>query len=179
MIGTEIEVDIRGTRARGRVVAMPFCARRVKEEPKIRTWSPYQLRFSGSHVWAGLEEGTKDVLAIGLTDFGQRSLGDILSVSLPKVGDQVTAGAALGWLDSYRRAFDIVSPVSGEVVEVDTAVAANPAHINAYPYSRGGVLKVRVKTLRAYEDMLSFDAYADLTRRLEQYDEWTKERRMT
>ena len=178
-IGTEVEVDIRGTRARGRVVAMPFCARRVKEEPEVRTWSPYQLRFSDSHVWAGLEEGAKDVVAVGLSDFGQRSLGDILSVSLPKVGDQATAGAALGWLDSYRRAFDIICPVSGEVVEVDTAVEANPAQINAYPYSRGGLLKVRVKALRAYEEMMSFDAYADLTRRLQRYDEWTKERRMT
>ena len=91
----------------------------------------------------------------------------------------MTAGAALGWLDSYRRSFDIISPVSGEVVEVDAAVEANPAHINAYPYSRGGVLKVRVKTLRAYDDMMSFDAYADITRRFRRYDEWTKERRMT
>jgi aminomethyltransferase len=178
-IGTEIEVDIRGTKARGRVVAMPFCARRVKEEPAIRTWSPYQLRFSDSHAWAGRNEGAKDVLAIGLSDFGQRSLGDILSVSLPKIGDRVTAGAALGWLDSYRRAFDIVSPVSGEVVEVDAAAGANPAHVNAYPYSRSGLVKVRVATMRDYDDMLAFDAYADLTRRLQLYDEWTKERRMT
>ena len=65
------------------------------------------------------------------------------------------------------------------MVEVDTAVEANPAQINAYPYSRGGLLKVRVKALRAYEEMMSFDAYADLTRRLQRYDEWTKERRMT
>src|SRR6185295_12079255 len=120
-----------------------------------------------------------DVLAIGLSDFGQRSLGDVLCATLPKVGDQVTAGAALGWLDSYRRAFDIISPVTGEVIEVDAAVGDNPAHINAYPYSRGGLLKVRVKTLRAYEEMLGFDAYADLTRRLQQYDEWTRERRLT
>ena len=51
-IGTELEVDIRGTRAKGRVVAMPFCARRVKDEPPVRTWSPYALRFSDSHIWA-------------------------------------------------------------------------------------------------------------------------------
>ena len=178
-IGTEIEVDIHGTIAKGRVVAMPFCARRVKEEPRINTWSPYQLRFSGSHTWAGLEDGANDVLAIGLSDFGQRSLGDILCVTLPKAGDQVTAGTALGWLDSYRRAFDLISPVAGEVVDVDAAAGKNPAHINAYPYARGGLLKVRVQTLRAYEDMLAFDAYSDLTRRLRQYDEWTKEQRMT
>ena len=87
-IGTEIEVDIRGTRSVGRVVAPPFCPRKVKEEASVRTWSPYDVRFSESHVWAGLEDGSKDVLAIGISDFGQRSLGDILCVDLPKVGDQ-------------------------------------------------------------------------------------------
>ncbi|MET0164453.1 MAG: hypothetical protein ABW318_05545, partial [Vicinamibacterales bacterium] len=71
------------------------------------------------------------------------------------------------------------SPVSGEVIEVNPDVAADPAHINAYPYSREGVLKVRVKSLRDYEEMLTFEAYADLTRRLQRYDEWTKERRLT
>ena len=94
----------RGKRSRGRVVAMPFCARRVKDEPAVRTWSPYALRFSESHVWARLDEGAKDVLVVGLSDFGQRSLGDILCVELPKVGDRVTSGEAMGWVDCYRRA---------------------------------------------------------------------------
>ncbi len=178
-IGTEIEVDIRGRRSAGRVVATPFCPRRVKEEPSVKTWSPYDVRFSEFHVWAGLEDGSKDVLAIGISDFGQRSLGDILCVDLPKMGDQVTNGAAVGWLDSYRRAFDIISPVSGEVIEINQAVVQHPAHINAYPYARAGVLKVRVTELRGYEQLLRFDAYADLTGRLQQYDEWTKDRRMT
>jgi len=178
-IGTEIEVDIRGMRFRGRVVATPFSPRRVKEEPAVSTWSPYDLRFSESHVWARLEEGSKDVLAIGISDFGQRSLGDILCVDLPKAGDPVTSGAALGWVDCYRKAFDIVSPVSGVVVEVADAVVQQPAHINAYPYARAGVLRVRVDTLRGYEEMMRFEAYAELVRRLQQYDEWTKDRRTT
>jgi aminomethyltransferase len=177
--GTEIEVDIRGKRSRGRVVATPFCPRRVKDEPGIGTWSPYDVRFSESHVWARLDEGSTDVLAIGISDFGQRSLGDILCADLPKAGDHVTCGAALGWVDSYRRAFDIISPVSGEVIEVNDAVARNPAHINAYPYAHGGVLKVRVSALHEYEELLRFEAYADLVRQLQQYDEWTKDRRMT
>jgi len=130
-------------------------------------------------VWAGLDAGATDVVVIGITDFGQRSLGDILSATLPKVGDQIVIGSALGWVDCYRRTFDVMSPVTGEVIEVNPEVGANPAHINAYPYSRDGLLKVRVKTLRDYEEMLPFEAYADLTRRLERYGEWTKELRMT
>ena len=178
-IGTEIEVDIRGRRSAGRVVAPLFCPRRVKEEPRVRTRSPYDVRFSESHVWVGLEDGSADVLAIGISDFGQRSLGDILCVDLPKVGDRVTQGSPVGWVDSYRKAFDIISPVSGEVIEINQAVVQQPAHINAYPYARAGVLKMRVTTLREYEGLLRFEAYADLLRRLERYDEWTKDRRMT
>jgi len=178
-IGTEIEVDIRGRRSAGRVVATPLCPRRVKDEPSVRTWSPYDVRFTEFHVWAGLEEGSKDVVAIGISDFGQRSLGDILCVDLPRVGDQVTNGAAAGWVDSYRRAFDIISPVSGEVIEINQAVVQHPAHINAYPDARAGVMKVRVTSLRDYENLLRFEAYADVLRRLHRYGEWTKDRRMT
>ena len=85
----------------------------------------------------------------------------------------------MGWVDSYRRAFDIISPVSGEVIEINQAVVQHPAHINAYPYARAGALKVRVTSLREYEKLWSFEAYADLTHRLQRYDEWTKDRRMT
>jgi len=137
------------------------------------------VRFTEFHVWAGLEEGSKDVVAIGISDFGQRSLGDILCVDLPRMGDQVTNGAAAGWVDSYRRAFDIISPVSGEVIEINQAVVQHPAHINAYPYARAGVMKVRVTSLRDYENLLRFEAYADVLRRLHRYCEWTKDRRMT
>src|SRR6185436_312345 len=104
---------------------------RVKDEPGIRTWSPYRLRFIESHVWAALEPEAENVVVVGITDFGQRILGDILSATLPKVGDHVAGGAALGWIDCYRRAFDVVSPLSGEVVAVNPDVVRDPAHINA------------------------------------------------
>lgn len=178
-IGTELEVDVRGRKCKARVVATPFCPRRAKQEPAVSTYSPYDLRFSESHVWARVDEGSKDVLAIGLSDYGQRSLGDILCLALPKVGDQVTKGAAAGWIDSYRRPYDIVSPVTGEVVEINEALLQHPTQINAYPYARRGVLKVRVKTLREYEELVRFESYAELIQRLRRYDEWSKDRRTT
>ena len=178
-IGTEIEVDIRGKRAKGRVVAMPFCPRRVKEEPSITTRSPYDLRFSKLHVWAYLEAGSSDRVVIGISDFGQRQLGDILSVELPKVGDQVTSGVAAGWMDCYRRAFAIIAPVSGDVIAINDAVVQDPAHSNAFPYARDGILTIRVKSVAEYENLLAFATYAGVIRQLEQYDEWTKDQRMT
>jgi aminomethyltransferase len=178
-IGTELDVAVRGSKYKARVVAMPFCSRRVKEEPAVCTYSPYALRYSQSHVWAHGEEAGGNVIAIGLSDFGQRSLGDILSVDLPKVGDRVKKGAAAAWVDSYRRQFDLVSPVAGEVVEINDPLVQNPAQLNAYPYARTGVLKVRIETRREYEEMMRFAEYAELVRRLQQYDEWSRDRRMT
>jgi glycine cleavage system H protein len=159
------------------VVATPFCARRVKEEPAVTTHSPYALRFSDSHVWAHRDAG--DVVAIGLSDFAQRSVGDILSLELPKVGERVTKGKALAWGDSYRRQFDVVSPLAGEVVEINERLVRHPAHVNAYPYARAGLLKVRIEARREYEEMMPFDVYAERVRRLQQYDEWSRELRMT
>lgn len=177
--GTQIEIDVRGERCKGRVVATPFCPRRAKEEPAAGTYSPYDARFSESHVWARVEDGRKDVLTLGLSDFGQRSLGDILCVDLPKVGDPVTKGTAAGWIDSYRRSFDIVSPVTGKVVEINEALVQHPAQINAYPYARSGVLKVCVTTLREYQELMRFEEYAELIRRLQRYDEWSQDLRTT
>jgi aminomethyltransferase len=177
--GTELVVSIGERKSKARVVAAPFCPRRVKEEPAVSTFSPYDLRFSESHVWARADEGAKEVVVIGLADFGQRILGDILCVDLPKVGDRVTQGTAAAWIDSYRRSFDIVSPVTGEVVEVDESLAQHPARINAYPYARSGLLKVRVDTPRETAALMRFEDYAALIHRLQQYDEWSKDRRMT
>ena len=178
-IGTELEIAVGDAKCKARVVAMPFCQRRVREEPAVSTFSPYALRFSESHVWAHADEGADIVVAIGLSDFGQRTLGDLLSVDLPKVGERIKRGAAAARVDGYRRALELASPVTGEVVAVSEALMEQPARINAYPYARAGVIQVRVESRREYEDMMRFADYAQLVRRLQQYDEWSRERRMT
>jgi len=183
VIGTELEVDIRGERAKAKVIAMPFCARRVKDEPAIDTWSPYGLRFTEHHMWVRLNDGgTRDrsnVVAIGLSDFGQRAFGDILSLELPKVGDRIEAGAPMGRGDSYRRAFELVAPVSGKVVAVDANVERNPSRLNAYPYLRTGVAEVRLDDPSACGALLTFLDYAEHVRNVSRYDAWTGEKRMT
>jgi len=177
--GTELEIEIHGDKHRARVTALPFCERRVKVEPAILTWSPYDLRFSSSHIWARLEEGSKDVVAIGFSDYGQCSLGDILSLELPAPGAKVKRGAAAGWVDSYRRAADIPSPVSGEVIWVDESTTRDPRRINAYPYARGGIFKLRLSSPKEYEELMPFENYAEQVRKLRRYDEWTNELRVT
>jgi glycine cleavage system H protein len=178
-VGTELEIEVHGGRHKAHVMALPFCERRVKDEPAILTWSPYDLRFSGSHMWARLEDGSKEVVAVGFSDHGQCSLGDILSLELPKVAAMVKRGSAAGWLDSYRRAADIVSPVSGEVIAVDAAATRDPRRINAYPYARAGLFKVRLSSPTEYDELMRFETYAELLGRLRRYDQWTSDLRVT
>ncbi len=178
-IGTEVEIDIRGTKCQARVTAMPFAPRRVREEPLHNTYSPCALRFSPTHVWARIGDDAKDVVTVGLSDFGQRSLGDILYVELPAPGAKLARGSVVGWVDSYRKPFDIVSPVTGEVVATNAALLEHPARVNAYPYAREGMLKVRISAPQEYDEMMDFEQYSALARRLQHYDEWSKEQRMT
>ena len=177
--GTDVEVDIRGTRRKARIIAAPFGQRKSKEEAAYTTFSPYDLRFTETHEWVCPAGDSADTMIVGFSDFGQRSLGDVLCVDLPKVGDRVTKGLASGWIDTYRRGYDIIAPVTGEIVEINEALAAQPSLINAYPYERSGLMKVRVTSPREYDELMPFAQYADLIRRWQQYDEWTKDRRVT
>lgn len=178
-IGTVVEVDIRGALVRARVVPLPFSPRRAKEEPAVSTYSPYHLRFAESHLWAMAENERTDVVTVGLSDFMQRSLGEILSVTLPKVGSAIAKNASAGWVDTYRRPFDVVSPVQGVVIEVNEGVAQKPSLINAYPFAHSGLFKVRVTDRGDYESLMDFARYAARVTRLRQYDEWKKDQKIT
>lgn len=173
--GTQLVVDVRGARHPVRVVPLPLRPRRVKQEPALATYSPYDLKYSEFHVWARREDD--DVVALGLTDFGQRSLGDILSAALPRVGERVERTRPLGWLDSYRKSLDIVSPVTGVVVAVDGEALRRPGRINAYPYLRSGLVKVRVASHADYDALADFHEYAERVGRLQRYESWASERR--
>lgn len=174
--GTDIEIEINGRAFKARVVAMPFCERKARQEPSIRTWSPYGLRFTEEHVWVHAEG---NLVTIGLSDFGQRELGDILSLDLPQAGTALAKGAPAARGDSYRRRFEVISPVAGEVVAVGGRLRENPTLINAYPFSTEGILKLRTETPQDCAGLLDFEHYAQLTRRLQQYDQWSQVRRMT
>ena len=75
--------------------------------------------------------------------------------------------ATAGWMDCYRKAFDIIAPVSGEVIAINDAVVQDTAHINAYPYARDGVLTIRVKSVAEYGNLLAFASYSGVIRQLE------------
>lgn len=120
------------------------------------TTTPEDLKYTGEHEWV---RGTGPVVEIGITDFAQDSLGDIVFVTLPKTGESVTANEACGELESTKSVSDIFAPVSGTVTEVNGALEANPELVNSEPYGEGWLFKVELAPGVSVEDLLDAAAY--------------------
>ena len=114
---------------------------------------PAELKYSKSHEWVKMEG---DVAVIGISDFAQDALGDVVFVNLPCVGDAVTAGDAFGDVESVKAVSDLVSPVSGEIVEVNEALADAPEALNSDPY---GSWIIKVSGITDTEELLDAAAY--------------------
>ena len=114
---------------------------------------PAELKYSKSHEWVKMEG---DVAVIGITDFAQDALGDVVFVNLPSVGDAVTAGAAFGDVESVKAVSDLVSPVSGEIIEVNEALADEAEALNSDPY---GSWIIKVSGITDTEELLDAAAY--------------------
>ena len=115
---------------------------------------PTELKYLKSHEWLRLEG---DVATVGVTDFAQDQLGDVVFVELPAVGKILKAGDASAVVESVKTASDIYSPVSGEVIEVNSSLSDEPEKINSGPYSDGFLFKVRVTGTSS--DLLDAAAY--------------------
>ena len=121
---------------------------------------PTELKYLKSHEWLRLEgdvsSGTA-IATVGITDFAQDQLGDVVFVELPAVGKILKAGDASAVVESVKTASDIYSPVSGEVIEVNSSLTDEPEKINSGPYSDGFLFKVRVTGTSS--DLLDAAAY--------------------
>jgi glycine cleavage system H protein len=115
---------------------------------------PAELRYAKSHEWLKLDrDGTA---LVGITDYAQGALGDITYVQMPKVGDTLAAGAAMGVIESVKAASDIYAPVSGTVLAVNADLDATPERVNQEPYTGGWL--IRVKLAKAAEADALMDA---------------------
>ena len=117
---------------------------------------PEALKYSASHEWSRLEG---DTLTVGITDFAQDQLGDVVFVELPSVGQTVTAGSAVAVVESVKTASDIYAPVSGEVLEVNSVLEDAPETINSAPFEGGWMFKLRVSDAAELENLLDAGAY--------------------
>ena len=121
--------------------------------------TPIELRYASSHEWARMEDG---VVTVGISDFAQESLGDVVYVELPEPDQTADAGNEIGVVESVKAAADIYSPVSGTVVAVNEALEDAPELVNQDPYGDGWFFKIEPTGDAELEELLDADGYREL-----------------
>lgn len=120
---------------------------------------PEQLRYSSDHEWVSRDG---DVARVGITDYAQDALGDVVFVQPPDVGAEVTAGDSLGEVESTKSVSDLYAPVSGTVMEVNDALADGPQALNEDPYGEGWICTIRMSEPAEFDRLLDAGAYQAL-----------------
>jgi glycine cleavage system H protein len=118
--------------------------------------TPDDRRYSTEHEWAKVEG---EQVIVGITDFAQTQLGDVVYVELPRPGDQVKQLKVMGVIESVKAASDLYSPVTGEVVSVNEAAVGEPQTINDSPYEEGWLIRVRAENFDELASLMSADEY--------------------
>jgi glycine cleavage system H protein len=121
---------------------------------------PDDLRYTSDHEWARVEG---DRVRVGITDYAQDALGDVVFVDLPTVGTELDAGALLGEVESTKSVSEIYAPVSGRVVEVNSALAEAPERLNEDPYGEGWICEIELGDAASLKALLDAAAYRQLT----------------
>lgn len=126
---------------------------------------PPDLRYTREHEWASLgEDGS---VKVGITDFAQARLGDVVFLDLPELASSVTASESMGEVESTKSVSDIYAPLSGEVTAVNGECRDNPALVNQDPYGEGWLVEVKPGDAGEYETLLTAGQYADLVKEIE------------
>ena len=121
--------------------------------------SPDHLQYTKEHEWVEEREG--GLIRMGITDFAQGALGDIVYIQLPKVGEMLVAGAVCGEVESTKSVSEIYAPVSGKVVAVNSDLDKSPESLNVDPYGAGWIADVEISSTPS--DLLSASEYSELT----------------
>lgn len=120
---------------------------------------PEHLKYTGEHEWVALD-GTR--AKVGITDYAQETLGDVVYVSLPEVGAAVAAASACAEVESTKAVSDIYAPVAGTIAEVNDALTQSPELLNQDPYGAGWIFSIDVSDAGAVDDLLDAAAYRAL-----------------
>ncbi|MBA2670232.1 MAG: glycine cleavage system protein GcvH [Gemmatimonadetes bacterium] len=119
---------------------------------------PDDLRYTAEHEYVK-QSGEDGVVVVGITDYAQGELGDVVFVELPSVGESFQRMAVFGTIEAVKAVSELFSPLNGEIVEVNEALDANPALVNSDPYSEGWMLKMRLSDTSQLDELLDADAY--------------------
>ncbi|MCR2823104.1 glycine cleavage system protein GcvH [Lederbergia panacisoli] len=122
--------------------------------------TPKELRYSEEHEWVKEEDGK---IRIGITDFAQSELGDIVFVELPEVGDDVTADEPFGSVESVKTVSELYAPLSGKVVAVNEDLDDSPEFVNESPYEKAWMIVIEPSDLSEMDNLMSADDYLKMT----------------
>ncbi len=120
---------------------------------------PQDLRYTKEHEWVRLEG---DTATIGITDYAQGELGDIVFIEVETVDDSVAADEVFGSIEAVKTVSDLFSPLAGEVTEFNEALEDEPESVNNDPYGAGWIIKLKVTDVADVEGLMTADAYAEL-----------------
>ena len=121
--------------------------------------APKDLKYSAEHEWVKTEGGN---IRIGITEFAQSELGDIVFVELPQVGDDIKAGDPFGSVESVKTVSELYAPISGKVVEVNTELEDNPEYVNESPYENAWMIVIEPADVTEVDGLLSPEKYEEL-----------------
>lgn len=116
------------------------------------------LKFTKEHEWVRIDG---DVVTVGISDYAQKELGDVVYVELPPIGDTFAKGEACSSIESVKAVSDIYTPVSGEIADVNSALEDNPELVNQSPYEDGWVFKIKIEDEGDLDDVMDADLYEE------------------
>jgi len=120
---------------------------------------PSELKYSKEHEWVKVDG---DIVTIGITDFAQSELGDIVFVELPEEGDELTSGDSFGSVESVKTVSELYAPLSGKVVEVNEELEDSPEFVNESSYDKAWMVKVELSDKAQLDELLDADAYSEM-----------------
>ena len=122
---------------------------------------PEDLHYSKDHEWVRVEG---DLAVIGITDYAQNSLGDVVYVELPKAGDKFAANESFGSVESVKAVSEVFTPVAGSVVTINESLADEPEKVNSDPYGEGWMIRLRMENASEVDSLLTAAEYEDFTK---------------
>lgn len=120
---------------------------------------PQELKYTKDHEWVRIEDG---IAVIGITEFAQRELGDIVYVEVETVGETIATGEVFGTVEAVKTVSDLFMPIDGEIVEFNEELESSPELVNESPYDQGWIIKVKITGDISKSDLLSTEEYSEL-----------------